>query len=85
MSQVVDLRFASSVPNIKLKLMVLILFIGNIDDLCEVLDDFSCFFPLPTLRFSIHEDIDNRSFADIRITHKDDFGLFQLFGFDFGR
>ena len=85
MCQVVDLRFASSVPNVKLKLVTLILFISHIDDLCEVLDDFSRFFPLPTLRFTIHEDIDNRSFADIRITHKDDFGLFQLLGLDFGR
>ena len=83
MGQVVDLRFACCVPNVKLELMILILFIGHADDLCEVLDDFSSFFSLSSLRITIHEDIDDRCFADILIAHKDDFGLFELFALDF--
>ena len=83
MGQVVNLRFACRVPNVKLKLMILILFIGHADDLCEVLDDFSSLFSLSSLWITIHEDIDNRCFANILIAHKDDFGLFQLFALDF--
>ena len=85
MSQIMDLGFTSCVPNVELKLMILILFVGNTNDLCEVLDDFSRLFSLATLRISIHEDIDNRSFADILIAHKDDFGGFELSTLNFRR
>ena len=66
------LRFSSATL-----VIILILFVGHTYDLCEVLDDFSRLFSLTTLWTSIHEDIDNRSFADILIAHKDYFWGFK--------
>ena len=85
MRQVVDLSFASCIPNVELKLVILILFVSHTDDLSEVLDNFSRLFSLTSLRVPIHEDIDYRSFADILIAHEDNFGGFELGVFELRR
>ena len=72
MGEVMDICVSLSIPNVQLKGVLVALRVINIRHLREILHDVSAQDCSICLHTVLHEGIDDRCFANLRVSHEDD-------------